>query len=90
MFGYIYPSERDRLPSWVMHTLIERLQAALAAPPPAQRICRGTLLSRQQYLHDVQAWGYLDPRAEPDNPMTDAEIATWTAGIAADGATDTN
>jgi len=85
LFGFIYPSDRERIPHWVMHDLLRRLGDSMSAPPPTERVCRGTLLSRQQYLFDVQSGGYLDVRTLPDNPMTDFEIATWTAGIANDG-----
>ncbi len=86
LFGYIYPTERERVPHWVMHDLLHRLTTSLSAPTPSQRVCRGTLLSRQQYLVDVDRWGFLDARLRPDNPMTEHDIATWTAGIAEDGA----
>lgn len=85
LFGYIYPSERERIPGWVMHELLRRLQTSLSAPQPTNRLCRGTLLSRQQYLVDVSEWGFLDARLKPDNPMTRSDIVTWTAGIAQDG-----
>jgi len=89
MFGFIYPSERDRIPGWVLHELMQRLEQSLSAPLPAERVCRGTLLSRQQYLHDVEQQGFIDARALPENPMSDDQIATWTAGIANDGSTET-
>ena len=89
LFGFIYPSDRNKVPEWVLRRLTQRLEAVLGTPEPSDRVCRGTLLSRQQYLVDVEQWGYADARTRPDNPMTDDEIATWTAGIAADGATDT-
>jgi hypothetical protein len=88
LFGFIYPSERARVPAWVLQHLTERFQSTFHAPAPSDRVCRGTLLSRQQYLGDVEEWGYVDARSRPDNPMSDDEIAAWTAGIAADGATD--
>jgi hypothetical protein len=72
----------------VLQELMRRLEASLSAPVPTERVCRGTLLSRQQYLIDLEAWGYTDVRATSENPMTDDEIAIWTAGIANDGATD--
>jgi len=89
LFGFIYPSERQRVPGWVMHDLMRRLEVASSAPAFPEHICRGTLLSRQQYLVDVAEWGHRDARALPDNPMTDPEIANWTAGIAEDGSPDT-
>ena len=81
MFGFIYPSERDRVPEWVMNDLVTRLQGETAAAPPQDRVCQGTLLSREQYLIDVQRWGYRDPRERPHGPMTNADIARWTRAI---------
>jgi hypothetical protein len=71
-----------------MQELLRRTELSLSSPPPAERICRGTVLSRQQYLFDVDQLGFRDVRNEPDNPMTADQIATWTAGIALDGSTD--
>jgi hypothetical protein len=85
LFGFIYPSRRDLIPNWVMQELTRRLESVQSAPPAPAHICQGTLLSRQQYLVDVTAWDYADARTLPHNPMTDSEIATWTAGIACDG-----
>jgi hypothetical protein len=90
LFGFIYPADRTTVPAWVLQHLIQRLQGTLHAPAPTDRVCRGTLLSRQQYLIDVEEWGYADARTRPDNPMTDEDIATWTAGIANDGAPDSS
>jgi hypothetical protein len=85
LFGYIYPSERDRVPHWVLNELMRRLAGSLSAPAPHERVCRGTLLSRQQYLIDAQCWGYRDVRQLAENPMSEWDIAAWTAGIADDG-----
>jgi hypothetical protein len=85
LFGFVYPSECDRLPDWVMHELARRLEGSLSVPVMPDRICRGPLLSRQQYLVDIEHWGYIDARTLADNAMTDDQIATWTAGIARDG-----
>jgi hypothetical protein len=43
-------------------------------------VCNGTLLSREQYLVDLQA-GYRDGRLQPNGPMTQEEIDLWTAAI---------
>jgi hypothetical protein len=89
LFGFIYPGERERVPGWVMYELIRRLETSLSASAPSQGICRGTLLSRQQYLVDVEQRGYVDARTLDENPMSDDDIATWTAAIADDGSKDT-
>jgi hypothetical protein len=63
MFGYIYPAERAKIPEWVMRTLSERLLAEAHEGAP-QRICRGTLVSREQYVVDVTRWGLHDARVQ--------------------------
>ena len=81
LFGFIYPAERFRIPKWVIERLLRRLQTELSSPPPAERVCQGTLLSRAQYLPDVECWGYRDARQQPRGNMTSEEIADWTAAV---------
>jgi hypothetical protein len=81
LFGFIYPSERTRIPAAVMEELAERLRAEQSAPPRDDRLCRGTLLSREQYLTDVGAWGLRDARLPPNGTMSRREVAHWTAAI---------
>ncbi|MEA2575111.1 MAG: hypothetical protein QOH93_2409 [Chloroflexia bacterium] len=85
LFGFVYPGERDKVPTWVMNELMSRLQRELAKSAPNTRITRGTIISRQQYLIDVEEWGYKDIRLEPNIKMTEDEIAAWTEGIEIDG-----
>ena len=81
LFGFAYPSERGLVPSAVMRELGRRLDRTIEAPPPDDRICRGTLLSRAQYLVAVDEWGFTDARATPRGALTGSEIETWTAAI---------
>ncbi|MEW6116955.1 MAG: nucleotidyltransferase [Nitrospirota bacterium] len=60
LFGFIYPSERNRIPAWVMRELLDRQEVELTSPLPAERICQGPLISRTQYAIDVECWGYRD------------------------------
>ena len=84
LFGFIYPGERHRIPAWVMQELLARLAAEVRQPPAEDpRICGGTLLSREQYLHDVEQLGYVDGRLTAASTMTEADVATWTAAIPA-------
>jgi hypothetical protein len=85
LFGFIYPGERHRIPPGVLSELSARLQRELATPEAGPRVCRGTVLSRAQYLVDIERWGYADPRLAPEGNLTQREAAIWTAGIAADG-----
>ncbi len=84
LFGFIYPCERARVPAAIMRELMGRLDTELTRFAP-DRVCQGTLISRAQYLVDVEHWGYGDPRLAPHGNMTSEERERWTAGIAEDG-----
>jgi predicted nucleotidyltransferase len=87
LFGYIYPGERHRVPRWVMDKLIARLAAETRQSPADHlHVCAGTLLSREQYLHDIEQLGYVDGRLTPASTMTPEDVAVWTAAIPADEA----
>lgn len=79
LFGFIYPGDRRRIPEAVLDSLVARLREE-----PSQddaNICRGTLLSRSQYLHDVDRLGFSDARVEPIGLMTAEQTAAWTKAI---------
>jgi hypothetical protein len=84
LFGFIYPAERKKVPATVLDELTRRLGAETRATPPADNTCKGTLISRAQYLVDIGPWGYRDARLEPGIKMTPADIAHWTRAIDAD------
>ena len=79
LFGYIYPDRRAQIPARVMKELARRLAADRTGRH--SHVCRGTLLSREQYLVDVEQEGCRDARLRPDGPMTQEEIDIWTAAI---------
>ena len=81
IFGFVYPSERARIPARVMTTLLDRLRGELDANADAGRLCQGTMISRQQYLPDTLEWGYADGRLVPNGNMTIRQIEEWTAAI---------
>jgi predicted nucleotidyltransferase len=81
LFGYIYPTEHGRIPAAIMDELISRLQKDAPAAGP-ERLCRGTLLSRKQYLLDIQKRGFRDARLEERAHMDAGDIAHWTKAIA--------
>jgi predicted nucleotidyltransferase len=84
LFGFIYPGERHRIPRWVMETLLGRLSADLRQPPEEDpHVCAGTLLSREQYLHDVEELGYVDGRLTEVSTMTPEDVQRWTEAIPA-------
>ncbi|MGH7322419.1 MAG: hypothetical protein ACRELA_22725 [Candidatus Rokuibacteriota bacterium] len=90
LFGFIYPAERSRIPAEVMREFLRRLEGELGRSSPEERLCQGTLLSREQYLVDVMQWGFRDARLFPRGAMTMGEVAQWTAAIEVHGDSDGN
>jgi hypothetical protein len=82
LFGYIYPAERALIPDWVHFHLIRRLLTELESDPESALVCRGTFLSRAQYLPDIEDWGYQDARIIQGGTMSPAEVAQWSEGTA--------
>jgi hypothetical protein len=86
LFGYIYPNEQSRVPRRILNDLLGRLAREAGhcdheAPTGSVRFCQGTFLSREQYLVDVEHWGYRDARLAPGGTMTPGDVAQWTAAI---------
>ncbi|HEX6817851.1 MAG TPA: nucleotidyltransferase [Ktedonobacterales bacterium] len=84
LFGFIYPGQRHRVPAWVMDKLLGRAQSEAHTSAPDERVCNGTMLSRQQYLVDVCEWGFKDGRLV-HGYMTPEQIEEYTAAINKDG-----
>ena len=80
LFGFIYPSERRRIPEAVVRRCQSLLEQEMKNAP-ARRVCRGTLTSRAQYLVDLELWGYEDARLAPYGSMTEEDTSIWTAAI---------
>ena len=85
LFGFIYPSDRSKVPAWVLDELTARMNDETRAGDAPEKVCFGTIISRQQYLKDVTDWAYADARLVHQT-MDEEEIEEWTAGIALDGA----
>ncbi len=77
LFGFVYPDDHESIPPRVLAHLIHSLKEESSALHERNR-CRGPLLSRTQYLPDLEEWGYADPRLEPSGTMTKEQIAAWT------------
>ena len=85
LFGFVYPSDRSKVPAKVMEELLNRVRAETEEGDAKEKISNGTVISRQQYLKDIDEWGYKDARREY-GLMSDEDIHRWTAGIEVDGA----
>lgn len=79
LFAFVYPGSRALIPSRVLDTLIGRFRAGSASRGTNPLLCRGTLVSRSQYLEDVERLGHIDARLAPHGGMSEAQIAHWTA-----------
>jgi hypothetical protein len=81
LFAYVYPDEAGCVPPGVTASLLQRLGSE--AGPMAEacsRTCRGTLLSREQYLPDI-ARGWRDARLPPTGTMSVEAVGRWTEAI---------
>lgn len=81
LFGFVYPAHRNMVPVALMDDLIDRLRHETHTAAPQQRICLGTLLSREQYLSDIEQQGLQDGRIIPVGKMTAEDIVRWTQAI---------
>jgi len=63
-FRWVYPSERERIPRWLMDELLARLKQQLELPPPRIKICRGRMFSEIDYETAVTDWGFVDADAD--------------------------
>jgi hypothetical protein len=61
LFRFAYPGERSKVPDRVMEELLGRVTEELGTDHP-RALCRGNLMSRVQYRHDLQQLGYEDGR----------------------------
>lgn len=57
-YQFVYPSEREQVPEWVVNELLQRLQRERDLPIPQDKVTRGPLLSRTQYDIDLRDWGF--------------------------------
>jgi len=78
LFGFIYPGQAHSVPAWLMHDLWMRLRDEIDGPAEDSPLCQGTLLSRTQYLYDIENWGYVDARLSPPAVMTAEDVERWT------------
>jgi hypothetical protein len=78
MYRFVYPGDPNGPPEWVIDRLIEAMRNEPASGNSGRPVCRGTLVSRSQYLIDLRR-GHHDARLDPPSGMTPEEIAIWTS-----------
>jgi hypothetical protein len=78
-FSFVYPQRRHVVPRWLLEELLDREKREQT--PEDVDVCRGTLLSREQYLVDLRERGFSDARIPPWGPVAPLDIERWTSGI---------
>jgi hypothetical protein len=66
-FRFIYPSERELIPRWILDELLQRLKDQENLPTSKTKICRGRLYSTEDFEIDVTQWGFADLIGEAPN-----------------------
>lgn len=56
-FLFVYPSERNAIPKWIIDRLVVKLEDRIAHPPTKDKITRGLLLSND-FQVGVSQWGF--------------------------------
>lgn len=77
--SFTFPGSRHKVPAWVMEDLTTRLTEEHYSQEP--EVCRGTLVSREQYLVDLRERGYADARVPPYGSVPEEQITLWTDAI---------
>jgi hypothetical protein len=75
LFGYIFPSEKQRVPASILEELLGRFREAEGE---TESVCRGTLLSRAQYLTDIREGGWRDARLDSRVGLSKVEAEAWS------------
>ena len=57
-FQFIYPSERDIVPEWLVQELLLRAKNQYRHSAAKEKTCRGPLLDQSQYHIDITEWGF--------------------------------
>jgi hypothetical protein len=76
LFQFAYPASRSVVPDWVIDELVKRVGESMRAGDHPVPLCRGPLMSRVQYQHDLEELGLHDGRRwdEVDRAPGRAEI----------------
>lgn len=72
-FRWVYPTERDKVPDWLLNELLDRLKAQREVPPPQMKVCRGRMYSQIDFEIDVREWGFADVGSEGEKRDTGAD-----------------
>lgn len=60
IFRFIYPSERENVPAWLLKEFVSRIEHQMDLPTPQDKVSRGTILSTNEFQIDIAKWGFRD------------------------------
>lgn len=60
IFRFVYPSERELVPHWLLHELLDRLNHQIELPDQRKKLSRGAILSAHDFRVDIDKWGFYD------------------------------
>lgn len=87
LFSFSYPQDRGAVPARVWRRLLAHARRSDPEERDGPKVCRGTFLSRTQYLPDLGLWGYVDARAlEVPGFVEDESASTVAFAAVAEGA----
>jgi uncharacterized protein YqkB len=67
-FRFVYPSEREIIPRWLLDELLNRLNNQINLPTPNMKVCRGRIFSFADFEIDVKQWGFADLIGDHNEP----------------------
>lgn len=60
IFRFVYPSERELVPLWLLNELLERVNHQIELPTQQKKLSRGSILSAHDFRVDITKWGFYD------------------------------
>lgn len=57
-FQFVYPSDREIIPSWLFQELLDLAGKQFELPAPVAKVCLGPLIDHTQYQTDIITWDY--------------------------------
>jgi len=85
LFGYVYPTEQSCVPDWVL----DYLNAAVRhEAEPHVKLCRGTLLSPDDYAEEIASHEFVDGRLKPHGPLSADDLDLIARAVCPDRSSD--
>lgn len=57
-FQFVYPSDRDIIPRWLIDELLRKAKEQFELPPSENKVCLGPIIDHSSYDVDIREWNY--------------------------------